>query len=510
MTTTPFDTALVSRPAETLLVPALDAGAEGTRSQGGWFTPATLALGALSLGSALQVNLGQYHPTALAWLSVAAVACVAAVVLPNFGRLTFAGWRTDQVLLVVALAVQFVMLYARDPAVTLKLSAHDDLAPFKSGVALAAALTAVGLSATRAARFAVPAMLLLHLVLGVWILRATPAPGIDVYVFQRDACDALLRGVNPYAITFPDIYDGKLDVYGPGVVINGRLQFGYPYLPLSLILALPGYLLGDFRFAQLAAMTFAGALIVYARPRRADSVGGSSIVGIGGPSARSVAAAAMLLFTPRGYFALEAGWTEPFASLMLAATVFAACRRGRGWSFACAVFFGLLLASKQYLALALPLVLLLPTPTVRGGRYTFCAIAFVIAAVVTLPLATWDLGAFIHSTVTLQFKQPFRPDALSYLVPLRETRGILAPTWIPFAAAGVATLLALWRCPRTASGFACAVALVFLAFFATNKQAFCNYYVFVLAAMCCALSAIPGIPAMKPAPAASSSDRAGK
>ncbi len=59
-------------------------------------------------------------------------------------------------------------------------------------------------------------------------------------------------------ITFPDVYDGKLAVYATGVSQNGRLQFGYPYPPLTLLLALPGHLLGDFRYAQLAALTLAG------------------------------------------------------------------------------------------------------------------------------------------------------------------------------------------------------------------------------------------------------------
>jgi hypothetical protein len=448
----------------------------------GWFTPTTLAFAAVCLGQALQVNFGQYHPIAMRWLTLALVATVAATALPNFGRLVIAGWRPDQLVLAIGLSVQFAMLWASLPAATLKPETADELAPFKAGIALAAALVAVGVSQTRIAKVAVPLMLLAHLLLGAWIISATPAPAVDVYTFQRDAADALLRGENPYAITFPDIYGSALPVYGDGVSQHGRLNFGYPYLPLSLFLTIPGHALADdFRFTHLAALTLAGALIAYARP-----------VGNGIPSARAVAAAAVLLFTPRGFFVVEAGWIEPVVILTLAAVVFCACRQGRAWGIGLAVSLGLLMASKQYLVLAMPLLLLLPAGRFEMSRRMIAVIAIVVAAAVTLPLALWDMHAFLRSAVLLQFHQPFRTDALSYLVSFTGPGGSTLPVGIAFACAAVAGLLALWRCPRTASGLAIGVALVFFAFFATNKQAFCNYYAFVLAGLCCGLAALPG------------------
>jgi hypothetical protein len=60
---------------------------------------------------------------------------------------------------------------------------------------------------------------------------------------------------------------------------------------------------------------------------------------------------------------------------------------------------------------------------------------------------------------------------------------------LPLALAPLAALLALARCPRTPAGWALAVAFVYLVFFAFNKQAFCNYYFFPLAALCAAIAA---------------------
>lgn len=422
---------------------------------------APLALSVLALGCALRVNLGQYHPAALAWVTVALGGMVLCVAKPR-SRVVAALESRRTAVLACALLVQFVLLLVGSPGATGALADDSHLGAFRLGVVAAGVLC--GLACCAGGRWqtaATAALLLVHLALGAWVLRAAPDPGIDVALFQREAAGALARGDNPYAITFRDPYGGSSPFYGPGVSVNGRLQFGYPYPPLGLLLTTPAHLLGDFRYAHLFAMTLAGALLAFARPGRI-----------------AVAAAALLLFTPRGFFVLEAGWTEPFAVLFLAGTVFTLCRAPRS----AAVPLGLLLASKQYLVLAL-----LAAPLLKRHR-ALLAGAAAVAGMVTLPLALWDLPAFVRSAVLLQFRQPFREDALSYLVPLAEALGRPQGAWIAFVMAALAGVLCLRKLPRTPAGFACAVALVFLAFFAFNKQAFCNYYHFVIGAACCAIA----------------------
>jgi hypothetical protein len=125
-------------------------------------------------------------------------------------------------------------------------------------------------------------------------------------------------------------------------------------------------------------------------------------------------------------------------------------------------------------------------------RWRLIATAALVAALAVAPVALWDVSAFVRSVVTLQFHQPFRSDALSFLVPLAARTGAAPPTWIAFAAALAVTVVALRRAPRSPAGFALAVGAVFFAFFAFNKQAFCNYYHFVIGALCCALAASDG------------------
>lgn len=120
--------------------------------------------------------------------------------------------------------------------------------PFLLAVAVAsAALGGIIQRRPLVRRLAVGALLGTHFSLGVWMIRSSPSPLIDVFVFQRDSAAALREGSNPYSIIFPNIY-GNSEFYGPNLVVVGRLMFGAPYPPLSLLLSSVGEVIaGDVR-----------------------------------------------------------------------------------------------------------------------------------------------------------------------------------------------------------------------------------------------------------------------
>jgi hypothetical protein len=444
--------------------PTLSYATPAAQAPGRDVSAAGLLLSAVALGCALQVNFGQFHMLAIAWLTAALAGCAVSVVGVR-SRLPWGSQARALIALGVGLAVQFALLLSRSPGATGALEPGWDLTPFRvmvvaAGVFAAGAMAAPGI----VGRASLWAMLLVHAGIGLWVLRAAPDPRVDVITFQREACQALVAGQNPYAITFENRYPTRF--YGPDLIGNGRLLFGFPYPPVSLLLVLPGYALGDIRYAHWAAMTLAGALVAYARPGRV-----------------ATGAAALLLFTPRGFFVLEAGWTEPFAVLLLAATVFVACRRPRLlW-----LPLGLLIAVKQYLVLGLVLAPLLTSR--HHGRWALAGKALAVAAAVTLPFVLWDGFAFVNSAVLLQFRQPFRDDALSYLAMVFDATRWRPPGWIGFVVVVPAIALVFRKCSLSPAGFAAGLALVCFVFFAFNKQAFCNYYYFVIAALCCAAGA---------------------
>jgi hypothetical protein len=423
----------------------------------------------IALGRGLQIANGFYDPAALAWLTAALMLCAAGVMTwPAAAAL-----RDVSVFCAVAgigVGWQVLQLLTAPPGIYLAPSAN--LAAFRIGVIVEAAAIAACAAGIRAGRrLWFPGALTVHAALGIWLLHASPSPHIDVAVVHREAIRALLRGQNPYSITFEDIYGPGSSFYNPQLVSAGRVQFGYPYPPLTLLLAIPGYVIaGDYRYSQLAALTGAAGLIGYARP-----------------TATAKLASALLLTTPRVFFVLEQGWTEPIAALMLAATVFfwIRAREAPPW------LGGMLSVTKQYLAIAaLPLV----RGAAAGGPAAwrrFALPAASAAALATVPFAAWRPRAFLDAVILLQAREPVRTDSLSY-VSWAVRSGWLSGslTW-SLAAGAVAMAVAMRRTPPSAAGFAATVAASSLALFAFGSKAFCNYYFFVVAAMSCAVAAVP-------------------
>jgi hypothetical protein len=433
-----------------------------------WFAPAA-ALAAVGLGLALQISGGLFNERALLVVAVAFVIVIAAAVIPRPVRFAQLDTRIVPLTALVGLIVQIGLLFTSAPGMYLRLEPGSMLSFYWALTALAVIGGSVIWGVPPWARpIHIGALVTAHFAIGVWMIHYSPDPAIDVHMFHRYSIAALRLGENPYAITFPDIYHNA-QFYGPGLSLNGRLQFGFPYFPLSLLAVWPGQLIGkDPRYAQLVAIELAAILMALARSEGFGSV-----------------AAVLYLTTPRIFFVLEQSWTEPILVLGLAAVVFAACRHSRAVPW----LFGAFIALKQYLVFALILApLLLPAPLDRRRLLMLLSKGAVVGAAVTLPFFFWDPAAFWRSVVTLQFHQPFRADALSVLAWWAALGHDQPPPIIAFLAAGLASGLALWRLPRTPAGFGAAIAVTFFAFFMFNKQAFCNYYFFVIGALYVALA----------------------
>jgi len=410
------------------------------------------------------------------WLALTGVAVVALKASSSFGR--------SPVMLVIgaAFVAYFIQLQSALPVppgdlelgVRLRGASTD---PFFIGITAVSVLAGALLSPRPwLGRALFPLIVACYLMLGAWAIRATPEPRIDVWVVQQEACRAVLHGENPYALTYRNIYPGEERLYPPGAVVDGRVQFGLPYMPVTVLLDLPGYLLGgDYRYSNLVAMALAALLIAHARPHPVAPL-----------------AAALLLFMPRSFFVLEQGWTEPHVILALAATVFCACRAPR----LVPVALGVLWCSKQYLVMSLPLtLLLLPRPVRAATVWRWFCVAGAVGGALTLPLVLWDPERFVHSTLLGPGLTPFRDDALSFLALYKVLYGTQWPGAVGFVAGGVAAVGCALACRRSPAGFAAGVALTYLLFFALNKIAASNYFTFSLAAMCCAAAATNAPPA---------------
>lgn len=344
-------------------------------------------------------------------------------------------------------------------------------------VVLAVAAVVAVLAPPPADRFGFALLLLTQLIVVALYVHEI-RPRLDVWGFQHDAVAALLHGHNPYTMTFRNLYGPEATrmFYAPGLVVAGRVMVGFPYPPLSLLLAVPGYLLGDIRYSGLVLMSAAAAAAWVWAPDRIGRI-----------------AAVLLLIIPGRWYLLWGGWTETLVIGMVALVVHLGLRRHPWLPYA----LGLLLVSKQYFVVLLPVVLLLAPRTPEGDLDRlrlrgFLARTVLGGAVVTLPFVLWGVRGFLDSVVAFQFRQPFRPDSESLLV-----WSVLRFGWPPPSSYGVLPLLVgvavavlcAWRAPRTPAGFAAATGLCLMVTALLSKQAFGNYYLLTLAAFLIAVAA---------------------
>lgn len=309
-------------------------------------------------------------------------------------------------------------------------------------------------------------LILVHGVVAVVICRHW-LPVIDTYTFQRDACKNLLHGVDPFGTTQADIYGSRYNFYGPGMVVNGRVQVGFQYPPLTLFWALPGYCLGDVRYSYILAVTISAWLLFLMAPNQ-----------------RCLIIAALLLLNPLTFFVEIMCWTEPLVLMTLSATLYAAVKR-RWWL---PIALGLFLASKQYNVLALPFLagLIQPFQWKYYGKLT--GLASLVAATTLIPFAIRNFRGLWHDLVLFHLAQPFRSQSLSFAVPYP----IFLKIGPIFLLAFIVWALRTGIC--NAAMFAASYAVSLLLLFSTSKQAFCNYYFLIAQVFLLGVAALPNVP----------------
>ena len=438
-----------------------------------------MIIGAAALGAAIHIRNGLLDPLALALVGAAVAAAAVAFIASSDRPIPQHHERGIRVLLGVAIAASVVVMSRSEPAYCCVSAAEVptrwlfDAGVIAAGVVALAGLLPLG----RMATVQVGLLLALYAALALWITASAPSPVsyMDVYLFQHDAAAALLAGSNPYSMTFPNLYGSGAGYYPPGFATEERTMFGFPYPPLSLLLATIGHAVGDIRFAHLVAVTLAAAMIALARP-----------------SAIARGAAGMLLLTPRSLYVVESSWTEPFAAMFFALAVTLAVRRPP----AAAIAVGLAAAVKQYVLPIAPLALLLrPSAHRRDWRAAAAdaGIALATVAVVTLPIALLDLSAFGRSVVDFHLLGLFRTDSLSFnAARVVWTGATPIPTWVSLVAAAAIMGIAIVRRSRGPGVFAATSAVVLLTLFVLGRQAFGNYYYLVIAVMCCGIATLPG------------------
>lgn len=324
------------------------------------------------------------------------------------------------------------------------------------------------------------------------VIRASPAPFIDVWTSSVAAVDHLLAGRNPYTQQYADIYAGAYAYkpgmpYGPAFLLWSALWaglFGGQHdvrVGLTIAEALLSITLGVLTFRRTRDLVLAGAV------------------------------ALVWVTNPIGLFVLEQSWVDPVLMLALGLCVLALQERRLALA---GVALGFAFAVKTYAIVGVGLIGLwvLRAEGLAGARRFVIASAATAAAFI-LPFVVMDASAFWNSMFGLWADQAPRADAITLVALRAEIEGlqgqgheVLRPLYGPFNVLTLALVAAsaAWtylRAGRSLARLGWALGAVHVWFFLFARQAFCNYYYYALGFLVIALACWPA----RPAPAAAAS-----
>lgn len=415
----------------------------------GWVPPkiaappvaAALLVGAMAV---VAYSVVRYHPAiVLTYLAAAVALLIQLLAQPQAG--TSAGASGARAVgLSAALALSGVLVWLIPAFTYLTPGPAATVRGLLAGAAVAAALV-LALPLRTAGDLALIIAVCGYLAASAVLIRADPAPAIDVWYTLQGAADALGQGRNVYR----EVWLGP-----PGVMA------AFTYLPWTAVLLAPGrWLAGDVRYA-LVALTVLAALTLRTTSRTAAAAG----------------AAALLLLLPGTATQVEQAWTEP---LLLACLAGAAVAMSRGRMLAAIAMLALGMACKQHLVLLLPLLAAWPRFGVRRALLTAGG-----AGVLVAPWLLADAMAFLDDTVLLLIRFPPMRFADSLYVLAVNEWAWLPPFWLTGAVVLVTLAGVSWQVRRhdpTVGTWLRWAALVLLIANLVNKQAFYNQYWLVAA-----------------------------
>src|ERR1035437_3116543 len=423
-----------------MLSPLLLVRVAATKRETGANSPRVLLL--FSALMVMMSTVGHGNPLASVVALIVAAAATGVALLHPMAVRAGVGQRRAEWVLVVSLLVSGLILSG---GILAQAFAHLGsplwLVVVNAYTILGLAGALIGFRKLPRLRWAFALFLLVHTALTVALLRSAPAH-IDTQAYLHDGIPALFHGHHPYGMTVPNIFSPHQAAlfYGPGVVVNGRVNAGFPCLPVPLFAAIPGFLLGDVRYSQLIAMVVTALVL---RRLASDRIG----------RAAAVLGVASLTSIPM----LTGSWTEPTSVALLACLVLALRQRRHAFI---AVLLGLLLASKQYFVVVIPIIWLSRAWLTRR----VILIGLGVAAAMILPFFLVDPATFWRAIMGSQ-RGPLRADSISLLVSSVNTFG-WPPPWtygvLPLLGAAMTAIALALRAPRTPAAFAAAVGLTLL------------------------------------------------
>ena len=286
--------------------------------------------------------------------------------------------------------------------------------------------------------------------------------GIDVTVMLQGACDFFIHGKNPYDARYPDIFHGfyvkyygsiNYMTYWPTVVYTGSIFY---------------FLFGDYRYAYI----FISILLALAIYKYREKVGLS----------KENALLFILLWVsnPVLSYTINRGWIDVFVTLPFFLFLHYLSTRKLLLS---GLFLGIVLSVKLYYLLLTPFIglYLLHHFGFKKSLY-FVAVCGGIFAATIVPFLIIDAHQFYQSTINFYSGMKLaRPDSLSWVSYITRWNLELVSEGTYFSLAVIGALC-VWFifCEKTITRLIEFGSVALFIFFLCARQAFCNYYLFIL------------------------------
>lgn len=263
----------------------------------------------------------------------------------------------------------------------------------------------------------------------------------DVRIGHMLAQESIGVGDNPYSDL--EIQDTAPAEWNQGTII------GYSYPPVTLIVYSAAEWIWDGRFATVLSLAMI-AWLLSIRSSRFGSLG----LPVAGLAVSIPVTAVVIVF----------GWTEPLqAALLIGAALL--WRRPVAYG----IVFGLAIASKQYMVLAV--IPLISAPI--SDRWKRLGISAATATATLLPFFAWNPSAMWNALVAHQFDRPIRGDSTSI-----AAFGLALPIVVALVLAIVVGLIA-GRSAHTTGRLLLAQAATLGVYFVLSPNSFANYWYLV-------------------------------
>lgn len=274
---------------------------------------------------------------------------------------------------------------------------------------------------------------------------SSPSPRIDVFTILTEASQHLLNGINPYLMTYPDIYNGEYN-YEPNLI----------YWPFPIFLnAISFFAFGDIRFI-LSLLVIVSSLLIWKK---------------------NYIHSLYLLFFPVTIFVIEQAWLE---SILLPIIILLHNFLKKRKIFLAAVCLGIGCATKQFMIVpAIFSFYFILKNYSKKEAFQYFLISFTIGLGIMLPFLILDANSFLKYTISNILNYNLRLDTLSWNAYLAKFHNIQITSLVNIIIylVGLMTpFLIFFKKKYLHSDLVATQILVFLVLFLFGKQAFCNYY----------------------------------